>query len=62
MDNADWCFGAASLNLRTLEDSFYGGGTWFGPGVFGAIWDPIGQNSVTTLTYNSNTFALIRLK
>ncbi|MFN8318088.1 MAG: gliding motility-associated C-terminal domain-containing protein [Saprospiraceae bacterium] len=56
MDNADWCFGAASLNLRTLEDSFYGGGTWFGPGVFGAIWDPIGQNSVTTLTYNSNTF------
>lgn len=56
MFDAEWCTGVNSLDLRTLEDPFYSGGTWFGSGVFGSIWDPMGQNEATTLSYQSNNF------
>ncbi len=48
------CQNSGLLDLTTLEDPLYPGGTWSGPGVTGTDFDPSNQIGPVVLTYTPN--------
>ena len=54
LGNATVCSSDTLLDLTTLEDPTYPGGTWTGTGVNGTEFDPSGLSGTITLDYTPN--------
>ncbi|MEZ4933889.1 MAG: hypothetical protein R2788_17420 [Saprospiraceae bacterium] len=54
LGTASICETEGPLDLTTLEDPLYPGGTWFGPGVNGTTFDPAGLNGPIELNFVSS--------
>jgi gliding motility-associated-like protein len=51
LGNATVCQNEGTLDLSTLQDPAFPDGTWSGPGVSGAVFDPAGLSDTITLTF-----------